>query len=58
MPAPAFSLPETRNSIWSLAWIPGQDRLAAGTSDGELVIWDLDRVHESLVELGLDRNSP
>jgi WD40 repeat protein len=52
---PAFHLPEGRNSIWSLAWIPGQNRLAAGTSDGELVIWDLDRVHATLVDLGLDR---
>jgi WD40 repeat protein len=53
--SPAFHLPETRNSIWSLVWIPGQNRLAAGTSDGELVIWDLDRVRSSLVDLGLDR---
>ena len=52
------TLPETRNGIWSLAWIPRQNRLAAGTSDGELVIWDLDRVRASLVELGLDRNRP
>jgi WD40 repeat protein len=51
----AFQLPETRNSIWSLAWIPGQNRLAAGTSDGELVIWDLDRVRATLADLGLDR---
>ena len=55
MPVPVLHLPETRNGIWSLAWIPGQNRLAAGTSDGELVIWDLDRVRKSLVELGLDR---
>ncbi len=53
--SPAFHLPETRNSIWSLIWLPGQNRLAAGTSDGELVIWDLDRVRSSLVNLGLDR---
>jgi WD40 repeat protein len=51
----AFVLPETRNSIWSMAWIPGQHRLAAGTSDGELVIWDLDRVRSNLVDLGLER---
>jgi WD40 repeat protein len=51
---PAFVLPETRNNIWSMAWIPRRNRLAAGTSDGELVIWDLDRVRSTLVELGLD----
>ena len=51
----AFHLPESRNSIWSLTWIPGQNRLAAGTSDGELVIWDLDRVRATLVDMGLDR---
>jgi WD40 repeat protein len=35
--SPAIVLPETRKSIWSMTWIPGQDRLAVGTSDGELV---------------------
>jgi WD40 repeat protein len=52
---PPLVLPETRNSIWSLAWKPGQNRLAVGTSDGELVIWDLDKVRSNLVDLGLDK---
>ena len=38
-----------------MTWIPGQDRLAAGTSDGELVIWDLDRVRAHLDDLGFPR---
>ena len=54
-PGPAIVLPETRNSIWSMTWIPGQNRLAAGTSDGELVIWDLDRVRSHLDDLGFPR---
>jgi WD40 repeat protein len=46
-------LPDTRNSVWSMTWIPGQNRLAVGTSDGELVIWNLDRVRSNLGALGL-----
>jgi hypothetical protein len=50
---PDLVLPETRNSIWSMTWIPGQTRLAVGTSDGELVIWNLGRVRSNLGALGL-----
>jgi WD40 repeat protein len=49
----ALVLPETRNSVWSMTWIPGQNRLTVGTSDGELVIWNLDRVRSNLAALGL-----
>jgi WD40 repeat protein/tRNA A-37 threonylcarbamoyl transferase component Bud32 len=52
---PVLILPETRNIVWSMAWLPGQNRLVAGTSDGELVIWDLDRVRSHLVDLSLDQ---
>jgi WD40 repeat protein len=50
---PDLVLPETRNSVWSMTWMPGQNRLAVGTSDGELVIWNLDRVRSNLGALGL-----
>jgi WD40 repeat protein/tRNA A-37 threonylcarbamoyl transferase component Bud32 len=55
---PIWVLPETRNTVWSLAWLPGQNKVAAGTSDGELVVWDLDRVRSSLVKLGIDTEAP
>ena len=51
----SITLPETRNSVWSQALMPQKNRLAVGTSDGELVIWDLDRVRSRLAELDLDR---
>ncbi len=46
-------LPEERNAVWSLAFNPDCGQLAVGSSNGELVMWDLGKVNEQLATLGL-----
>jgi WD40 repeat protein len=49
-----LALPAERGIVWSLAWSPQGDRLAIGTSEGGLVIWNLPRVRAQLAQVGLD----
>jgi WD40 repeat protein/serine/threonine protein kinase len=52
-----LELPEergTNGTIWSLAWSPDRTRLAVGSSDGGLVIWNIPKIREQLAALGLD----
>jgi WD40 repeat protein/serine/threonine protein kinase len=48
------ALPEERGAIWSVAWSPNGERLAVGTADGDLVIWNLPKVNAKLAEIGLN----
>jgi serine/threonine protein kinase/WD40 repeat protein len=48
------ALPEERGAIWGVGWSPNRELLAAGTSSGGLVIWNLPKVNAKLAELGLD----
>ncbi len=48
-----LALPEERGITWSLAWSPRGDRLAVGSSDGGVVLWNLPQVHRQLAEIGL-----
>jgi WD40 repeat protein len=47
------ALPEERSPVFSVDWSPDRELLAAGTSDGSLVIWSLPKVKSRLAELGL-----
>ena len=49
-----LALPEETGTPWCLAWSPGGDRLAVGSSDGGLVIWDVPRIRSQLADIGLD----
>jgi WD40 repeat protein len=49
----SLRLPEEPGVIYSLAWSPNAERLAVGTGDGGLAIWDLAKLKEQLDELGL-----
>jgi hypothetical protein len=54
-----LALPEEHSNNWSLAWSPDRALLAAGFSDGSLVLWNIPRVRAKLAEIGLDwRDSP
>jgi len=46
-------LPEEQATIYSIAWSPNRERLAVGTGDGGLAIWDLAKVKAQLEEIGL-----
>jgi serine/threonine protein kinase/WD40 repeat protein len=48
----ALRLPSERSDVWSLAW-SSEGCLAAGLSDGGLVVWDLEQVRARLREFGL-----
>jgi WD40 repeat protein len=48
------ALPEERGAIWGIDWSPNRERLAFGTSDDTLVIWNLPEVEARLAEIGLD----
>jgi serine/threonine protein kinase/WD40 repeat protein len=52
---PALVLPAETSEIWSFAWDPKGKRVAAGLSDGGIVIWDLDEVRARLAEFGVAR---
>jgi WD40 repeat protein/serine/threonine protein kinase len=52
-----LELPEERGTsgtVWSLAWSPDRARLAVGSSDGGLVIWNIPKIREQLAAIGLD----
>jgi WD40 repeat protein len=48
-----FSLPQESGGVWSLAWSPEGQRLAAGLANGGLAIWDLPKVQAQLAQIGL-----
>jgi WD40 repeat protein len=48
-----LTLPVERGGTWSVAWSPNRERLAVGTSDGGLVLWDLPKIGAQLAEIGL-----
>jgi WD40 repeat protein len=47
-----LNLPAEGGDVWSLAWGPEGERLAVGTSDGAVAIWDLAAVRARLTEFG------
>jgi WD40 repeat protein len=49
-----IALPEERVTVQSLALSPDRTRLAVGSYNGELVIWDIPKVRSQLATLGLD----
>ena len=52
--ARVFSLPHESGPVWSHAWSPDGQRLAVGSADGELAIWDLPKVQAQLAQIGLE----
>ncbi len=48
-----LALPEETGTVWCMAWSPDRDRLAVGSSDGGLVLWDLPRIRSQLAEINL-----
>jgi serine/threonine protein kinase/WD40 repeat protein len=53
----AYSLRPERSSIWSLAWSPDNQRLAVGSVDGGLAIWNISVINEELKQMGLSEPS-
>jgi WD40 repeat protein len=49
-----LKFPEEPGTIWAFAWSPDRNLLAAGTSTGGPVIWNIPKIREQLAELGLD----
>jgi hypothetical protein len=49
-----LALPEDQGVNWALAWSPDRQRLAAGFSDGSLVLWNIPRIRAQLAQIGLD----
>ncbi len=50
----AFALPDERASVHSLAWSADSQRLAIGTKEGALAIWDITALRRQLATLNLD----
>ena len=48
-----FSLPQESGPIWSLALSPDGERLAVGSADGGLAIWNLPKIQAQLAQIGL-----
>jgi WD40 repeat protein len=54
-----FALPQgPQNKSVSLAWSPDASRLAVGSNEGEIAIWDMEEVAARLREFGLDIQPP
>jgi hypothetical protein len=49
-----LALPAEHGFNWGLTWSPNRELLAAGLSDGSLVIWNIPRIRAGLAEIGLD----
>jgi WD40 repeat protein len=49
-----LKLPAEHGAIWYLAWSPDAQRLAAGTSAGGPMIWNIPKIRAHLANLGLD----
>ncbi|TXT35014.1 MAG: hypothetical protein FD138_1552, partial [Planctomycetota bacterium] len=50
---PLVSLPWSSSTVTSAAWSPDRRRLALGSSAGEVVIWEMDKIRSRLDSLGL-----
>jgi WD40 repeat protein len=48
-----LSLPPEAADVWAVAWAPDGRRVAAGLSDGGVVVWHLEEVRARLKEFGL-----
>ena len=48
-----LTLPPEESDIWTIAWSPDGERLAVGTSDGAVAVWDLVQVRSALAQLGI-----
>lgn len=48
-----FAFRPEGSAIWSLAWSPDAKRLAVGSTDGRVVLWNLPAVRQELAEFGL-----
>jgi hypothetical protein len=53
-----LALPEEGGFNWGLAWNPQRELLAAGFSDGSLVLWNIPSIRAQLAEIGLDWQDP
>jgi WD40 repeat protein len=49
------ALPAELSVVRRVAWSPQAERLAIGTANGDLVVWNLPRVKAKLAEIGLGR---
>ena len=49
-----YVLPEEFGAVWWLTWDTTGRRLAIGRADGDIAIWDLEKVGQALKELGVD----
>jgi WD40 repeat protein len=50
-----YSLPAEDGTIWWLAWSPDSRRLAVSRGNGNITIWDLEKLEQTLAQLGLKR---
>jgi WD40 repeat protein len=48
------TLPPQAAEIWALSWSPDGTRVAAGQTDGGIVVWDLEQVRARLAEFGIE----
>jgi WD40 repeat protein len=48
------ALPKETSSLSSMAWSPDRKRLAIGSADGGLVVWNLPEIRAQLATIGLD----
>ena len=48
-----FSLPQESGAIWSRALSPDGERLAVGSADGGLAIWNVPKIQAQLAQIGL-----
>jgi len=53
-----YSLPDQEGTVWSLAWSPDSQRLAAARSNGDIAVWNLKEVERVLAKPGLDAGEP
>jgi WD40 repeat protein len=47
-------LPEERSQPWYLAWSPDRKQLAIASANGNLSVWNMDKINAQLAEIGLD----
>jgi WD40 repeat protein len=49
-----LALPKESSNLLSMAWSPDRKRLAIGSADGRLVVWNMPVIRSQLATLGLD----
>lgn len=49
-----YSLPDEPGTIYWLAWSPDSQRLAIARDNGNIAVWNLDTVGQTLTKLGLN----